>query len=69
MQRRKKYVFGILLLCCTLILSFFSGCAASSNMEIEPEEPAPSAYADNFAVDSAAAAAFAGNVQERAGIV
>lgn len=45
MQRRKKYVFGILLLCCTLILSFFSGCAASSNMEIEPEEPAPSAYA------------------------
>ena len=45
MQRRKKYVFGILLLCGTLILSFFSGCAASSNMETEPEESAPSAYA------------------------
>lgn len=42
MQRRKKYASGILLLCCTLILSFFSGCAASSDVETEPEEPAAS---------------------------
>ena len=42
MQRRKKYASGILLLCCTLILSFFSGCAASSDAETEPEEPASS---------------------------
>lgn len=42
MQRRKKYASGILLLCCTLILSFFSGCAASSDVETEPEEPASS---------------------------
>ena len=42
MQRRKKYAFGILLLCCTLILSFFSGCTASSDVETEPEEPASS---------------------------
>lgn len=42
MQRRKKYAFGILLLCCTLILSFFSGCTASSDAETEQEEPASS---------------------------